>query len=147
MTTHAFDILGIGNAIVDVLARADDAFLARHGMARGSMALIGPEDAERIYRDMGPGVESSGGSGANTCAAAAALGAKVCYLGKVADDTLGQVFRHDITAAGVQFPSPSPSSPARSSPSTKLPFPAMRKGATPPTTASFRARAPIPRSF
>lgn len=104
MTTHAFDILGIGNAIVDVLARADDAFLAGHGMARGSMALIGPEDAERIYRDMGPGVESSGGSGANTCAVAAALGAKVCYLGKVADDTLGQVFRHDITAAGVQFP-------------------------------------------
>ena len=60
MTT--LDILGIGNAIVDVLARAEDAFLARHGMAKGAMALIGPEDAERIYADMGPGVESSGGS-------------------------------------------------------------------------------------
>ncbi|GGJ26584.1 adenosine kinase [Neoroseomonas lacus] len=104
MTTHALDILGIGNAIVDVLARAEEAFLARHGMAKGSMALIGPEDAERIYGDMGPGIESSGGSAANTCAAAAALGAKVGYLGKVADDALGQVFRHDITAAGVTFP-------------------------------------------
>lgn len=102
MTT--LDILGIGNAIVDVLARADDAFLARHGMAKGGMALIGPQDAERIYADMGPGVESSGGSAANTCAAAAALGAKVGYLGKVADDGLGRVFRHDITAAGVHFP-------------------------------------------
>lgn len=100
----SLDILGIGNAIVDVLARADEAFLARHGMAKGGMALIGPEDAERIYGDMGPGIESSGGSAANTCAAAAALGAKVGYLGKVADDGLGQVFRHDITAAGVSFP-------------------------------------------
>ncbi|MEO3470986.1 adenosine kinase [Roseomonas sp. CAU 1739] len=104
MTTHALDILGIGNAIVDVLARSEDAFLARHGMAKGGMALIGPAEAERIYGDMGPGVESSGGSAANTCAVAAALGAKVGYLGKVADDGLGQVFRHDITAAGVHFP-------------------------------------------
>jgi len=102
MTT--LDILGIGNAIVDVLARAEDAFLLRHGMAKGGMALIGPEEAERLYADMGPGVESSGGSAANTCAAAAALGARVGYLGKVAEDALGQVFRHDITAAGVHFP-------------------------------------------
>jgi sugar/nucleoside kinase (ribokinase family) len=102
MTT--LDILGIGNAIVDVLARSEDAFLARHGMTKGGMALIGPEDAERIYAEMGPGVEGSGGSAANTCAAAAALGARVGYLGKVADDALGQVFRHDITAAGVRFP-------------------------------------------
>ncbi len=100
----SLDILGIGNAIVDVLARSEDAFLARHGMAKGGMALIGPDDAERIYGDMGPGVESSGGSAANTCAVAAALGAKVGYLGKVADDALGEVFRHDITAAGVTFP-------------------------------------------
>lgn len=100
----SLDILGIGNAIVDVLARSEDAFLARHGMAKGGMALIGPEDAARIYADMGPGVEGSGGSAANTCAVAAALGARVGYLGKVADDALGQVFRHDITAAGVRFP-------------------------------------------
>jgi sugar/nucleoside kinase (ribokinase family) len=102
----SLDILGIGNAIVDVLARAEEDFLARHGMTKGSMALIGPEDAERIYAAMGPGVESSGGSAGNTCAVAAALGAKVGYLGKVADDQLGRVFRHDITAAGVRFPTP-----------------------------------------
>lgn len=104
MTT--LDILGIGNAIVDVLARAEEEMLARHGMAKGSMALIGTEQAEAIYAAMGPGLESSGGSAANTCAAASALGAKVGYLGKVADDTLGKVFRHDITAAGVHFPTP-----------------------------------------
>ncbi|MFN6955255.1 MAG: adenosine kinase [Acetobacteraceae bacterium] len=97
-------ILGIGNAIVDVLARAEDAFLARHHMTKGAMMLVDAEAAERIYAAMGPGVESSGGSGANTCAAAAALGARVGFLGKVADDALGQVFRHDITAAGVAFP-------------------------------------------
>lgn len=102
----SLDILGIGNAIVDVLARAEEDVLVRHGMAKGGMALIGPDQAETIYADMGPGVESSGGSAANTCAAAAALGAKVGYLGKVADDALGAVFRHDITAAGVHFPTP-----------------------------------------
>ena len=100
------DILGIGNAIVDVLARAEDSFLDAHGMAKGGMALIGAEDAERIYGLMGPGVESSGGSAGNTCAVAAALGAKVGFLGKVADDTLGRVFAHDIRAAGVRFPTP-----------------------------------------
>jgi fructokinase len=105
MTAPALDLLGIGNAIVDVLARADDAFLAAQGMAKGSMTLIDTEAAERIYAAMGPGVESSGGSAGNTCAVAAALGARVGYLGKVADDTLGQVFAHDIRAAGVHFPS------------------------------------------
>ncbi|MFM8615895.1 MAG: adenosine kinase, partial [Alphaproteobacteria bacterium] len=106
MTHPSLDILGIGNAIVDVLARAEDSFLEEHGMAKGGMALIGTDQAEAIYAAMGPGVESSGGSAANTCAVAAGLGAKVGYLGKVADDGLGQVFRHDITAAGVAFPTP-----------------------------------------
>ncbi|MFN8982546.1 MAG: adenosine kinase, partial [Alphaproteobacteria bacterium] len=106
MTPPSLDILGIGNAIVDVLARAEDAFLAEHGMAKGGMALISTDQAEAIYAAMGPGIESSGGSAANTCAVAAGLGAKVGYLGKVADDGLGQVFRHDITAAGVMFPTP-----------------------------------------
>jgi len=106
MAQPALDILGIGNAIVDVLARADDAFLQRHGMAKGSMTLIDAAQGERIYADMGPGVENSGGSAANTCAVAAALGAKVGFLGKVADDALGAVFRHDIGAAGVHFPTP-----------------------------------------
>ena len=86
MTPPSLDILGIGNAIVDVLARAEDGFLAKHGMAKGGMALIGTDQAEAIYAAMGPGIESSGGSAANTCAAAAGIGAKVGYLGKVADD-------------------------------------------------------------
>ncbi|MFM2147849.1 MAG: hypothetical protein RLZZ187_155 [Pseudomonadota bacterium] len=105
MTAPALDILGIGNAIVDVLARAEDAFIAAQGMAKGGMTLIDAAAAERIYAAMGPGVESSGGSAGNTCAVAAALGARVGYLGKVADDGLGQVFAHDIRAAGVRFPS------------------------------------------
>ena len=100
-----FDILGIGNAIVDVVARADDAFLSRHDMRKGLMTLIDAERAEAIYAAMPPGQESSGGSAANTCAVAAALGARVAYLGKVADDQLGTVFRHDIGAIGVHFPS------------------------------------------
>src|SRR6202166_2667914 len=104
MTTR-FDILGIGNAIVDVVARADDVFLSRHDMRKGSMALIDAETASAIYAAMPPGQESSGGSAANTCAVAAALGARVAYLGKVADDQLGNVFRHDIGAIGVHFPS------------------------------------------
>lgn len=100
-----YDILGIGNAIVDVVARTDDSFLSRHGMHKGAMALIDAEQAEKLYAAMPPGIESSGGSAANTCAVAAMLGARVAYLGKVARDQLGEVFRHDITAAGVHFPS------------------------------------------
>jgi fructokinase len=100
-----YDILGIGNAIVDVVARADDGFLAREAMRKGSMNLVDAEAAEALYARMPPGIESSGGSAANTCAVAASLGARVAYLGKVADDQLGKVFRHDIEAAGVFFPS------------------------------------------
>jgi sugar/nucleoside kinase (ribokinase family) len=104
MTTQ-YDILGIGNAIVDVVAQADDTFLSRHDMRKGSMALIDPDAAEALYAAMPPGQESSGGSAANTCAVAAALGARVAYLGKVANDQLGTVFHHDMTAIGVHFPS------------------------------------------
>ncbi|WP_431281429.1 adenosine kinase [Humitalea sp. 24SJ18S-53] len=100
------DILGIGNAILDVLARADDAFLAARGLDKGAMRLVGTEEAEALYAAMGPGIESSGGSVANTCAAAAALGARVGYLGKVANDLPGQVFGHDMRAAGVAFDTP-----------------------------------------
>ncbi len=99
------DILGIGNAIVDVVARADDGFLSRHDMHKGAMILVDADRAEAVYAAMPPGVESSGGSAANTCAVAAGLGARVAYIGKVADDQLGGVFRHDIKAAGVDFPS------------------------------------------
>jgi fructokinase len=99
-----FDILGIGNAIVDVLAPVDEQFITRHDMRKGSMTLIDAARAEAIYAAMPPGQETSGGCAANTCAAAAGLGARVAYLGRVADDQLGAVFRHDIAAAGVHFP-------------------------------------------
>jgi sugar/nucleoside kinase (ribokinase family) len=105
MTLARFDILGIGNAIVDVVARAEDSFLSRHDMHKGTMALIDAAAAERLYGAMPPGQESSGGSVANTCAVAATLGARVAYLGKVADDQLGTVFAHDLRASGVRFPS------------------------------------------
>ena len=105
MATSRFDLLGIGNAIVDVLARAEDEFLAQQRMRKGGMALIDAAAAQTIYAAMPPGIESSGGSAANTCAVAAGLGARVAYLGKVADDQLGSVFRHDIVATGVHFPS------------------------------------------
>ncbi len=99
-----FDILGIGNAIVDVVAPTRDDFLSRHDMRKGGMALISTEQAKALYAAMPPGQESSGGSAANTCAVAAGLGARVAFMGKVADDQLGAVFRNDITDAGVHFP-------------------------------------------
>ena len=104
MTEHTYDILGIGNAIVDVVARAEDTFLSRHDMHKGAMILIDAPTADLIYAAMPPGQESSGGSAANTCAVAAGLGARVAYIGKVADDQLGAAFRHDIKAVGVHFP-------------------------------------------
>ena len=102
--TAQFDILGIGNAIVDVVTPTGDDFLSRHDLRKGGMALISAEQAEALYAAMPPGQESSGGSAANTCAVAAGLGARVAFMGKVADDQLGHVFRHDINAAGVHFP-------------------------------------------
>ena len=105
MNTSRFDILGIGNAIVDVVAPADHGFLSKHDMTPGSMALIDADRAGALYAAMPAGQESSGGSAANTCAVAAALGARVAYLGKVAADPLGDAFRQDIAAAGVHFPS------------------------------------------
>jgi sugar/nucleoside kinase (ribokinase family) len=104
MTQATYDILGIGNAIVDVVTQADDAFLSRHDMHKGAMILIDTPTADKIYAAMPPGKESSGGSAANTCAVAAGLASRVAYIGKVADDQLGGVFRHDINAVGVHFP-------------------------------------------
>ena len=101
-----YDIIGIGNAIVDVVSPAPEAFLSKHSMHKGGMALIDAGAADALYGAMPPGAESSGGSAANTCVVAAGLGAKVAYLGKVAGDTLGEAFRRDITAAGVHFPTP-----------------------------------------
>src|SRR5271165_3576955 len=91
--------------MVDVTARVEDSFLSRHDMHKGAMILVDAAKAEALYAAMPPGVESSGGSAGNTCAVAAVLGARVAYLGKVADDQLGDVFAHDISALGVHFPS------------------------------------------
>lgn len=99
-----FDILGIGNAIVDVVAPVPESFITHHDMRKGGMALIDTAAADKLYDAMPAGTESSGGSAANTCAVAAMLGAKVAYIGRVADDQLGGVFRHDIAAVGVHFP-------------------------------------------
>lgn len=97
------DILGIGNAIVDVLSQEDDDFLAGHDLPKGGMTLIDAERADALYADTGPGVEGSGGSCANTIAAAASFGADVAYIGKVRDDSLGDTFAHDIRAVGAVF--------------------------------------------
>ncbi len=97
------DVVGIGNAIVDVLARTEDAFLAEHNLTKGSMALTSAEDAEKLYAAMGPAVEVSGGSAANTIAGVAALGGTAGFMGKVADDQLGEVFSHDIRSLGVEY--------------------------------------------
>jgi sugar/nucleoside kinase (ribokinase family) len=109
-----YDVIGIGNAIVDVLARAEDDFLVRHGMAKGSMALIDEARAEAIYAAMGPAIEISGGSAANTIVGVASFGGSTAFIGTVKDDTLGGVFVHDIRAAGVGFSTP----PFKNGPST-----------------------------
>jgi len=103
MSSAKYDVLGIGNAIFDVLVQTDEAFLARHGMSKGSMALIDEGRAAAIYNDMGPAVEMSGGSAANTIVGVASLGARAAYVGKVRDDQIGRLYVHDIRAAGVTF--------------------------------------------
>jgi adenosine kinase len=114
MPAARFDVLGIGNAIVDVIARTEDDFLIRHNMRKGGMALINEKQAAAIYDAMGPAVEVSGGSAANTTVGIASLGARAAFVGKVRDDELGRVFTHDIRAANVSFSTPS----AASGPST-----------------------------
>jgi sugar/nucleoside kinase (ribokinase family) len=106
MTQKPVDVLAIGNAIVDVIADADDAFLARHGMAKGGMQLIDAAQATRLYADMGPGRELSGGSAANTIAGLAALGLGAGFVGQIGEDDLGHIFSHDIRALGVEFDTP-----------------------------------------
>lgn len=106
MVDREFDVVGIGNAIVDVLARADERFLARHGLIKGAMTLVDAKTAGDLYDAMGAGIECSGGSAANTIAALASLGGAGAFIGKVKDDTLGEVFAHDIRALGVAFDTP-----------------------------------------
>src|SRR6266851_3502744 len=103
MTSAKYDVLGIGNAIFDILVQTDEGFLAEHGMVKGGMALIDEARAASIYRDMGPAVEISGGSAANTIVGIANLGARAAYVGKVKDDQIGRMYMHDIRAAGVAF--------------------------------------------
>ncbi|MBZ0141390.1 MAG: adenosine kinase [Pseudorhodoplanes sp.] len=114
MTALRYDVLGIGNAIVDVIARADDDFLVAQKMQKGGMALIDEARARAIYDAMGPAVEISGGSAANTIVGVASFGARAAFVGKVRDDELGRIFAHDIRKAGVSFET----RPAAEGPST-----------------------------
>jgi len=114
MAAPSYDVVGIGNAIVDVLARTDDALVQRQGLTKGTMALVDTARADAIYAAMPAGVEKSGGSVANTIAGIASLGGRGAYIGKVRDDALGTVFAHDLKALGVRFDT----KPATSGPPT-----------------------------
>lgn len=106
MSAAQFDVIAIGNAIVDVMAPSDDADIERLGLAKGGMTLVDTDRARELYEAMGPAREISGGSAANTLAGLAALGAKCAFIGQVADDQLGEVFAHDIRAGGIAFATP-----------------------------------------
>ncbi|BBE73661.1 adenosine kinase [Oharaeibacter diazotrophicus] len=103
MAASEFDVLAIGNAIVDILARAEDDLLVRLGVTKGMMRLIDAAEADRLYDMIGPAIEASGGSAGNTAAGVASLGGRAAYVGKVATDELGRIFTHDIRALGVHF--------------------------------------------
>ena len=105
MIQSTLDVLCIGNAIVDVIARVDDRFVEKHDLVKGSMNLIDEERAELLYADMGQAIEVSGGSAGNTAAGIASFGAKAAYFGKVKEDQLGHIYRHDMRAQGVRFDS------------------------------------------
>jgi|SRR5215471_8493635 len=109
MANARFDVLGIGNAIVDIIGRAQEDFLLRQGMQKGAMALIDEQRAQSIYAAMGPAIEISGGSAANTIVGVASFGASTAFIGKVKDDELGRTFAHDIRAVGVAFEPPTES--------------------------------------
>ncbi|HWW34673.1 MAG TPA: adenosine kinase [Xanthobacteraceae bacterium] len=114
MSSARFDVLGIGNAVVDVIARTEEDFLLKQGMHKGTMALIDEARAQAIYDAMGPAIETSGGSAANTIVGLASLGSRSAFIGKVKDDELGRTFAHDIRAAGASYTTP----PAADGPST-----------------------------
>src|SRR3954451_25124409 len=114
MAETKYDVLGIGNAIFDVLVRTNEGFLARHGMSKGGMALIDEARAAAIYDDMGPATEMSRGSAANTIVGLASFGARTAFIGKVKDDQIGRLYSHDIKAADVAFAT----APATSGPAT-----------------------------
>jgi sugar/nucleoside kinase (ribokinase family) len=103
MADRSYDVVGIGNAIVDIIARCDDVFLFKHDLAKGFMRLIPASEAGRLYEAMGPAIERSGGSAANTIAGLASFGAKCGFIGRVAADQFGGIFRHDIRSLGVAY--------------------------------------------
>jgi len=103
LTATRYDVCAIGNAIVDIIAECDDALLAKHKIAKGAMTLVDADRAKFLYDHTGPGLEMSGGSAANTAAGIASLGGHPAYIGKVSADQLGDIFRHDMQASGVQF--------------------------------------------
>jgi len=113
--TH-YDVVGIGNAIVDIIGRCDDAFLSKHSLDKGFMRLIDARQADQLYALMGPGIERSGGSAANTIAGLSSFGGRGAFIGRVADDQFGKVFSHDIRAIGVTYDTP----PAKSGAPTAL---------------------------
>ena len=98
-----YDVVGVGNALVDVISHADDRFIRRHELVKGSMTLVDTDRAMYLYRALGTAVEMSGGSAANTMTGVASFGGRAAYIGKVSDDELGEVFGHDLRAVGVQF--------------------------------------------
>jgi len=114
MADSELDVVGVGNAIVDVLAPASDQFLEKHGLAKGSMTLIDEARSRELYANMGPGREASGGSAANTMAGVALLGGRPAYIGRVCNDQLGEIFSHDMRSSGIHFAVP----PAAEGPST-----------------------------
>ena len=111
-SSSSLDVVGIGNAIVDVLVQTDDSFLQTHGLQKGGMALIDETQAERLYKASGPGLETSGGSVANTMVGIAQLGGKAGFIGRVRNDQLGEIFSHDIRAFGARFDTPAATSGA-----------------------------------
>jgi sugar/nucleoside kinase (ribokinase family) len=115
MPGSEFDVVAIGNAIVDIIGRCDEAFLARHGAPKGHMRLVDPETIGTLYKAMGPAIEISGGSAANTVVGVASLGGRAAFIGKVAEDEFGRIFRHDIRASGVTFNTPAVTGPRATS--------------------------------
>jgi sugar/nucleoside kinase (ribokinase family) len=116
MSDTRYDVVGIGNAIVDIIGRCDDAFLSKHNLDKGFMRLISAQQADRLYSLMGPGIERSGGSAANTISGLASFGGRGAFIGRVADDQFGKVFTHDIRAVGVTYDT----APAKSGAPTAL---------------------------
>ncbi len=106
MSDIRYDVVGIGNAVVDIIGRCDDSFLARHQAPKGHMRLVDDDTVSTLYRAMGPAVEISGGSAANTLVGLASFGGRAAFIGKIADDEFGRIFGHDIKTANVAFATP-----------------------------------------